>query len=249
MVSKVARLVPNSFRPRLRAVLKRYRVTRGPARGRGRALKAEAAFWERWFALPEADLERRLDPGVDDPAVLECLSRLPGEEAAVLDVGAGPLSTLGTRAAGKRVRLTAVDPLADCYDETLAKVGVTPLVRTLRCSGEELLDRFEPASFDIAFAENALDHCVDPLTVIRNMVAVVRRGGFVILNHATDEAEHAGYGSVHQWNFRDEQGRCILWRPGSKHDLAEALRGVTVHCRTEKRLDRERVVCLIERHD
>jgi SAM-dependent methyltransferase len=249
VVSKVARLVPNSFRPPLRAVLKRYRVTRGPARGRGRALKAEAAFWERWFALPEADLERRLDPGVDDSAVLECLSRLPGEEAAVLDVGAGPLSTLGTRAAGKRVRLTAVDPLADCYDETLAKVGVTPLVRTLRCSGEELLDRFEPASFDIAFAENALDHCVDPLRVIRNMVAVVRRGGFVILNHAPDEAEHASYGSVHQWNFRAEEGRCILWRPGSKHDLAEALRGVTLHCRTEKRLDRERVVCLIERHD
>ena len=58
----------------------------------------EATFWEGWFTLPEADLQRRLDPAVDDPTVLECLSRLPGARAVVLDVGAGPLSTLGTRA-------------------------------------------------------------------------------------------------------------------------------------------------------
>jgi SAM-dependent methyltransferase len=114
-------------------------------------------------------------------------------------------------------------------------VGIIPPTRTLQCSGEELLEPFTPGSFDIAFSENALDHALDPLKIIRNMVAVVRPGDFVILNHAPDEGEHAGYGNVHQWNFRDEKGRCVLWRSGAEHDLSEVLDSVTVHCGTEQR--------------
>lgn len=249
MKSRVVRLIPKPLYPPLRALLKRYYLVRGPSRGRDKSLEAEAVFWEGWFDLPEADLARRLDPAIDDPTVLECLSRLPGAEATVLDVGAGPLSTLGTVAPGKEVKLTAIDPLADRYDQTLTKVGVTPPTRTLRCSGEELLERFAPGSFDISFSENALDHALDPLRIIRNMVSVVRPGGFVILNHAPNEGEHAGYGNVHQWNFRDDNGRCILWRPGAEHDLSESLDGVTVQCGTEQRGGRPRVVCVLQRED
>lgn len=243
----LVRAVPAPLHPPLRRALRRYNLLRGPARGRRRALQTEVHFWAGWFDLPEADVARRLRPEIDDPVVLDCLARLGDGQARVLDVGAGPLSTLGTLAHGRQVHLTAVDPLADDYDALLARAGVTPLVRTQRCTGEELPANFAPGSFDLAFAENALDHAVDPLAVIRNMVAVVRPGGYVILNHAPDEGEHAGYGNVHQWNFRQEAGDCVLWRPGRRHQLSQVLDGVTLTCRTDRHRDRDRVVCVIER--
>ena len=42
--------------------------------------------------------------------------------ARVLDVGAGPLSSLGTHVPGRDVEIIAVDPLADIYDELAAGI-------------------------------------------------------------------------------------------------------------------------------
>jgi SAM-dependent methyltransferase len=60
---------------------------------------------------------------------------------------------------------------------------VVPPVRTRRCDSERLLDMFEPDSFDVAYASNTLDHSYDPLRAIRQMIAVVRPGGIVLLQH------------------------------------------------------------------
>jgi SAM-dependent methyltransferase len=245
----VKQLVPSALRPAARRALTRAKVAVGPSRGRGLSLRAEARFWRGWFDLPGANLDERLDPAIIDKTVLACIARLPAAEVSIIDVGAGPLSTLGTQAPAKRVRLTAVDPLADRYDTLLRERGITPLVRTQSCAGERLLELFDPETFDLAFAENSLDHAAEPLRIIHNMVTLVGPGGFVVLNHGPDEAEGSGYRQLHQWNFRERDGRCILWRPGTEYDLAAEFPGVSVACEVEHRRDGRRVICVMRKRE
>jgi SAM-dependent methyltransferase len=193
-------------------------------------------------------LEERLDSKLTDSAVVECVSRIAEADLAIVDVGAGPLTTLGTEFPGKRIRLTPIDPLADEYDRVLREVGITPPVKTIQCAGEDLLARFGPDYFDIAFSENALDHAPNPLAIVQNMLAVVKPGRFVVLNHFRNEGEHSSYGHLHQWNFDERDGRCWLWRDREHHDIAAVLLGkATVNCRREHRPRdvKERVVCII----
>lgn len=225
------------------AVRKRINLAKGP-RGRDRALAKEVAFWEGWFDRSDANVAERLDPHVTDPAVLSCLSRIDREQVSIIDVGAGPLSTLGTQAPDKQLSLVAVDPLAADYARLLEERGITPLVQTQFGSGEDLLEQFELERFDIAFAENTLDHTEHPLTIIENMFALVRKGGFVVLIHNENEAENAAYADLHQWNFQERDGACIIWRPGRQLDLRSV--GGTSECWTE-RPNRPRIVCVIER--
>ena len=244
---RAEKILPRRLHPIARRILRHGHLLAGPRLTRRWGLKAEARFWNTWFDLPEANLAERLDPAITDPTVLACFAKLSAQELALIDVGAGPLSTLGTRAPGKRVRLTAVDPLAERYDEVLAARGITPLVRTQPCAGEQLLERFKPNMFDLAFSENALDHAAEPLAVIANMVALVRPGGFVVLNHVPNEGQREGYGTLHQWNFAERDGRCVLWRPGVMHDLGDSFPSVTVRCTTEARKHGPRVICVLSK--
>jgi SAM-dependent methyltransferase len=141
---------------------------------------------------------------------------------------------VGYRLPGKSVSLTAVDPLAHEYDRVLAKAGVVPPVRTERVDGEGLLEHFGPGRFEIAYSRNALDHAVDPLAIIRNMLGVVRPGGHVILRHVRNEALRQGYVQLHQWNFDERGGRPVIWRPDREVDLTAALQGQPdIECRVE----------------
>ena len=82
-----------------------------------------------------------------------------------------------------------------------------------------------PNSFDVAYALNTLDHSYEPIRAIQQMVAVVRPGGIVLLQHQPNEAEHASYTGLHQWNFDCADGDCLVWRPGKKRRLREELAG------------------------
>lgn len=246
------RVTPGPLRSAVRSGLGRYRLARGPTRGRDRALADEIAFWDRWLARNQEELESRLCGEMTRHAVRECLTRVEDGEVSIIDVGSGPLTTLGTKFPGKQVKLVAVDPLATEYEALLERRGVEPPVRPIPCAGEELLDRFAPESFDIAFSENALDHAVDPLRVIRNMIGVVKAGGFVVLDHGENTGYHAAYGQLHHWNFDEREGRCVLWRGGVEWDLGgEVSELATVECRREPRppKPRDRIVCILQKHN
>ena len=118
-----------------------------------------------------------------------------GQTVSILYVGAGPMTTLGKKYPGQDApSVTAVDPLADEYGTRLLdQAGVVPPVRTLAGRGEELLERFAPESFDVAYARNSLDHSDDPARVIANMVRLVRPGGCVALRHYRTEGETEQY--------------------------------------------------------
>jgi hypothetical protein len=246
--SWVKRSIPEPLEPLVRSVLVRYRLARGPLHARDRALRVEVAFWDRWLTRGGSKLEDRLAPRLTDRAVVECVSRIPAADVSILDVGAGPLTTLGTAFPGKRILLTATDPLADKYDRVLREHRITPPVRTIQCAGEHLVSRFGHDCFDIAFSENALDHTFDPLTILHNMLAIVKPGRFVVLNHFRNEGQYASYGQLHQWNFDEQCGRGFLWRGPERCDIEEALLGKAVtECWRERRPGevKERVVCII----
>lgn len=138
---------------------------------------------------------------------------LPGlrPRISILDVGAGPLSLAGRRLAGVEVELVAVDPLAADYEALLAKHGVEPPTRTRPCPAEAVADVLGEARFDVVYCQNALDHTADPMAGLEQMLRAVRPGCWVVLKHTIDEAETEGYGSLHDWNFRIEDGRFLIW--------------------------------------
>ena len=195
--------------------------------------KSETDFWADWLVGARGteqwgwDREERLDPATEirDPLVREELERLGSDEVSILDVGAGPLTSLGYRFPGKTLTIVPVDPLADDYDRLLADAGMEPPIRTVAVAGEDLVERFGLRTFDIAYAANSLDHSADPLTIISNMVSVVRAGGMVLLRHKRNEGESARYGGLHQWNFDAVGGRLLLWNDAAEIDVGAALEG------------------------
>jgi len=196
-----------------------------------RRKKNEVEFWAGWLTSAPGteqwadDRAERLNPEttIRDPVVCADLDRHKAEEVSILDVGAGPLTWLGYRYAGKKITIVPVDPLAAEYDRLLLEAGLEPPVRTIGIAGEDLLEHFSPRSFDIAYATNALDHSADPLRIISNMVAVVRPGGVVILRHKRNEGASARYSGLHAWNFDAAEDRFVLWNEAGSVDVGAAL--------------------------
>jgi len=232
-----ARLIEASkhFAKRLGAA-RAYRFLRALSVGRKEpvrvwreGLRDEIAFWEQ--VLParvatDPGYRLRADPKapMSDPLMNFLIGRIPEESVSIIDVGAGPLTALGKTYPGKRLRITATDPLAAEYVRIMEEAGISPPVRPIECLGEDLLDRFQPGTFDIAFARNALDHCIDPVRVIENMVDLVKDGRFVLLRHLRSVAELNLYRGLHQWNFDIEQGQLVIWRTGRERvDMGRVL--------------------------
>jgi SAM-dependent methyltransferase len=129
-----------------------------------------------------------------------------------LDVGSGPLTIVGRKAPGVALDITAVDALADEYNKILDQHGVDPIVRPQPCLTEQLTSKFECDKFDIAYARNTLDHSLDPLRAIAEMLSVVRKGGIVLTEHARNEGQTHNYAGLHQWNFDIQDGIFVLNR-------------------------------------
>jgi len=169
--------------------------------------------------------ERGLDPDAEvlDPLLKQHIDRVAADPVAILDVGAGPLTAVGKTHTDRTLAITATDALADEYDRVLAEAGVDPPIRTQLCRGEDLLERFGPERFDIAYARNSVDHSANPMRIIENMLAVVKTGGFVLLRHYQNEAEVERYEELHQWNFDIREGHLTLWNPRARHDVTAAV--------------------------
>lgn len=238
----------------MRSLIGSVRALKGPRFGRHGALADEAEFWRRRLTQDSMELRRRRDPrgSVVDPGLIAAIDKLNRDVVTVLDVGSGPLSSVGLVSGTTTVEVTAIDPLADEYAVMLNEEGIAPPCPPIRCSGEDIVKRFGSQCFDVAFAENSLDHAVEPIAVIDAMLEVVRSGGFVILAHYRNEAEASSYGQLHHWNFDEHHGRCLLWRRGRQTvDLGSHIgdRG-TVTARTERRPPhtKEWIACTIAKH-
>jgi SAM-dependent methyltransferase len=207
--------------------------------------ETEVRFWDRWLRDKGAlspddwrfhDYRYRIDPRA--PVVgwhRELVDKIPSDRISILDVGAGPVTVLGKSHDSKRLRITAVDPLADAYAELLAKHRLEPPVRTRRGSGEELVALFGREAFDLVIGQRCIDHAVDPAACVRNMVEVCRVGGVVALAHEENLAVNAAYRGLHQWNFSLRRSNLIISGGRYTMNLDEEFRG---RVRWEHRLER-----------
>ena len=199
-------------------------------------LNTEIDFWDRYLKTKGLEwkegFQTRINPLTPiDPHIEELL---PVGEVSILDVGAGPLTCLGKVSEGRRIDLTAVDPLAAAYDKLLAKYDVVPPLRTVYAKAEILTPVFRKNQFDLVHARNCIDHSFNPLQAFEQMLEVVKIGGFVIALHEINEGKNEGYAGLHQWNFFSQDGEFLIGnREGKTVNVSAELRNrAEVRCDT-----------------
>ena len=228
----------------IRAVLRRLPVRANRFLGQ----RWEPLYWRGFLRTRGMewpwDYEARLDPGAEltEFLILERLADLP-DPVSVLDAGAGPLTVLGKVVSGRRLEITATDALGEAYGKLLAREGVRAPVPTLACAGEDLLDRFGPDRFDVAYSRNALDHAADVSRIIENMIAVTRPGGFVLLKHLHREGERRDYTMLHSWNFDLDGDAPVVFDRRTRIDL----RRTFGHAASIEGFRRDEWVCVVMR--
>lgn len=201
-------------------------------------IPTEVQFWDDYFRATIAPMGKdspRLRP--EEPLHRRAGELLPEDRESVhiLDVGAGPLTFLGKVYPGKTIRITAVDPLAHFYDRILEKYSLTPLVRTEPGDAEKLSDSLPPDTYDLVYARNCIDHSYDAEKAVVEMLKVVKPGCYVLMEHHPNEAEHAHYAGLHQWNFSMDEAGHFMIRSEKKGvvDMTEKYRGTcSITCET-----------------
>jgi SAM-dependent methyltransferase len=189
----------------------------------------EVGFWQNYLNTKGShwpdDYRRRLDPNKPITSMVEDAIRDTGcRDIELLDVGSGPITALGYVSKKFNIRITATDPLADAYSVLLKEVGVTPPVTTQKCFGENLLKHFRSRRFHVCHSSNALDHSMDPRTILSAMAKLLRPQGLLFVQVHKNEGENARYSGLHNWNFdRDENNNFILWRNAEKYKINEDL--------------------------
>lgn len=190
----------------------------------------ELEFWDSYFrtkGLQWSDTyERRFNPQL--PLQPRPLSLLPDtQEVFILDVGAGPLTYLGKVAEGKKINIIAVDPLADEYNKILNKYMIEPIVRTQKADAEKLVAHFPRDTFDLVYARNCIDHSYAPVRAIRQMLSIVKKGCYILMEHHPEEATAAGHHGFHQWDFtRGNSGHFIIVSRRGRWNVTETFRKV-----------------------
>jgi SAM-dependent methyltransferase len=185
-----------------------------------RGIGPELAFWERWFATRGSDWPEEFKRRLRDDTEISGLVAPSHDATRVLEVGSGPLTLLGKNCKGKRVDITATDPLANFYLDMATRHGIVPLIPVQQAFAEDLSQYFQPESFDVVYCANALDHSFDPVRGIEEMLIVLRPGGRIVLEHAANEAEHENYTGFHQWNFDERAGSFVMWNVNNHIDVS-----------------------------
>jgi SAM-dependent methyltransferase len=176
-------------------------------------VSSEVDHWKNVLShlseLPEhvkSDFQNRMRPDrlLLEP-LLSLIQSLP-KPWRILDVGCGPLSTIGVRVGSETIELVGADPLANTYIRQLHDFGVPPNCQLIQTDCSDLVERFSAQPFSITCSINALDHAKDPLGVIREMAAVTCPNGYLFLRHAENEGIRERYHGLHQWNFSIRRG-------------------------------------------
>jgi SAM-dependent methyltransferase len=170
-------------------------------------IEEELEFWRTSLVagrfadrLGSRELDREL------ARLIERGSGVAPEDAMVLDVGSGPVTTLGNQWNGKTIRLFATDTLATEYCEMLAELGIEPAVTPTTVVAEQLETAFDPDSFDLVYCTNALDHCRDPLAALDSMLKVAKPGCCIYIWSYENEGARERYHGMHQWDLYERRG-------------------------------------------
>jgi SAM-dependent methyltransferase len=150
---------------------------------------------------------------------IEQLIKLPiGSTVDVLDVGCGPLSSLGLKSECFNINLIGIDPLADQYNKLLDeyKIGVNCSLRSVPGTIENLIKQFPDKRFDVITVFNTLDHTEDPVSGLKQVVQLLKPTGFAYIWCYQNEGVCENYCGLHQWNLTCANNEPILWNPDNK---------------------------------
>lgn len=147
--------------------------------------------------------------------LVEYLIPLIGDkkEVSILEVGAGPILTIGDRLPGVEIKITACDNLAREYQEIYGD-----LLFNVEYQNMEQLD-YPDNSFDIVHCVNALDHTKSPRSALAEMIRVSK--GHVYLRHNINEGEEQNYSGIHRWNIEMKGDDCRFWTRKREFLLSE----------------------------
>ena len=192
-------------------------------------LQEELDFWNYWAkSHGEPNPEHhalRTNPGtpIQDRVVSHGRS-LGLNDVAVLDVGSGPLTKVGHQSPEDiQITVYTCDPLAPAYIKAFSEQGIKIPNPPTFALAEYLSAFYPPASMDIITCNNALDHVIDPIRAINEMLRVVKVGGILLCSHRRNEGQKASYTGLHQFNIDTEAGQAILWNPLGKVSIADQL--------------------------
>ena len=192
-------------------------------------IEFELNHWRAFFVSKNPsdmeDLKNRLNP---DSMLGGQRDYLPPDRKnlKILDIGSGPLTTLGKRLPGRNLTIVAADPLADEYNKLMDECGITPLIRPVSANVENLSTLFDPDTFDLVHMMNALDHSYDPIQGIRQMLRVVKKDCNILLIHRENEAEFENYSGFHQWNLSRDEEAFLIWNSSEKLNVSKMFKGI-----------------------
>lgn len=184
-----------------------------------RAVPGEVAFWKRIMT-----------DGQREKCEKNCILRayfcpmMEGRiKVNVLDVACGAYPTGGWTWPGVEVQFTQADALAKQYLALYDKLGITP---PLPIEEQNMCSMTYPdASFDIVHCRNAVNHCADPFSAIREMVRVSRE--WVCLAHGEAAYRPTQYKDMHLWRISmAEDGKDVkFWGRDGDFLLSECAPG------------------------
>jgi len=219
-------------------------------------LVEENDFWASALADPErcwniSEYRERINPDFALQPELRALIPAPaGATVRILDVGAGPLTRVGKKWAGRRIEITATDALADKYDALIKRLNVPALVPVQMVHAEKLTETFPENHFDLAYASNCLDHAYDPVLAIRQMLMVVKAGHYAYLWHFANAGKVECYQGLHQWNFDVEKGKFIISDGRAVFSLAAEIGAMAeeITCEETQAFDNRVVIARIKKN-
>lgn len=193
----------------------------------------EISYWRGKFEEYKKSGDKWFDVLLNDQSPLDVVIEREIKNSAankndrvkVLDVGCGPLSSLGKNGTNFRIDITGIDPMAESYKELLGSYGISPQFNMMRGVGEEIDQMFEPESFDFVHSRNALDHCFDVPKVLRNLIFAAKEDCKIYFRVFRNEAEGADYSGFHSWNFDTFADRVCVWTPAEIHFLDRIIDG------------------------
>jgi len=117
----------------------------------------------------------------------------------IIDLGCGPISTLGTKDNKYKINLLGVDPLTNFYTEILDKHYLSRPHPAINMECENIGD-IADSLFDVVFSRNALDHSESPDLILEGAKKICKNNGLIHIRMYENEATSVGYNGLHQWD-------------------------------------------------
>lgn len=187
----------------------------------------EKNFWTGWvdrlirdgFTSIDCEFQWKRDADII-LTILECQNVCLTDNTRILEIGGGLIGTIRYFQVGQ---LFAADALGEFFIEQHKRLGkpwqkVRHDVNYISQKAEDL--PLDSGPFDIVLIINSLDHCEDPMEVLRRLAKVTREGGWLF--------EATSVWSIDSWQNPEVLGR------GHPHlfrgdELNQALKSVGFH--------------------